>query len=782
MRERRAQPEGFPVTHRQSGSSQFPQMQPTAAQPPHQQQQVPQLQSFLATAGPVAAGTACQPADREEYLRDACKAHDLTSACIFVSTLSEDDQQQILPNVFDDLFQTLQDVASNETEEGKVRSVTADQLADLAFQLGQLQLQPGQQAALQRVMQAIADIAKYKTDELQSRGLSRIVWGFAGAAARNDSLMSVVAAEVVNKIRGFNHEELARTAWAFAKCGLWNEQLATCLTRECMDKIEYFTPESLSSLSWALAQWGTHEEQLLSAIAQALLRQKDNFEPANMAMVTWALSTLKYKNEPLMKAITCESISQMSLFTNQDLAHIAWAFSNLRVQDRNFYLAISHQVQRNAAMQPSEIANVAWAFAKNHMADQPVMRLLADQAEPQIGSFKAAEITMLTWAFAVAGQPHVGLLSEIGSKVAKRAEKFSASQLAHVTWAFGALSLRQADLCERVARVFEQNQNTFTAQGLTQIVWGFARVKYRDRCFMDAAASHIINGISDLKPLALWRCVWAYNTLLVSNAGLRKAILVEAAKPKKLNEFSLKGLARLVESCKVGHKTSEQQCLEESLKQRLVPAAQGLESLFPDFNSLHDGNQEAFSSLQNQNIGTSDLPACATKLILDELAFGTPPWSFISRCLQEVHGRRIADGVFIDVEVEVLQDMASKGELKKTILRPLGEANPEDESMKAQRLLVANVFGSTVESEALFLALSDACASIYTTLRLTPTERHCQAVCGSLRILLSQVPSFSSISLLLQMRRRFPNVRVEFVEMQLAAPANPSKSVGLETY
>lgn len=777
-RDRRLQQEGYPaVAHRPQGTAQFKQMPHNLQQPPHQAP----LQHLLAT-GPVSMPAPSPSAhDREEVIREACKAHDIAKAVMMIANLSDDDGLQILPNVLEDLNQALQEVAQSDGEEGRLRSVPAEHLAELAYQMGRIPVSPGQQPVVARIMQVTAEKAKYRTEELPPRCLSRMVWGFAGASARNDPLMSVVAAAVVNKSRGFNHEELSNTAWAFAKCGLWNAQLAQCLARECMEKMDTFSTQSLASISWAMAQWGAREEPLLKAIAQTLHRQRDNFEPAQMSMVSWAFSTLSFKYDPLLNAIMAESINQIGNFTNPELAHLAWAFANLRVQDRGLYLAIAQQVQRNSAgpasMEPAEIANIAWAFAKNQMGTDSVMRFIAEQAEPQIGSFKAAEITMLIWAFAVTGQQHFGLMSEIGSKVAKRAEKFTPSQLAHVTWAFGALGMRQSDLCEKVAMCFENNKAGFTAQGLVQIVWGFAMVQYRHKGFMESVALQIIHGISDLKPLALWRCAWAYNTLLVSHAELRKAILDAAV--ERVNEFSLKGLARLVECYKIGHHTENQARLETHLKERLSMAVEGFNKLFPDFDSLHDVmNSEALPPLQS--IGMADLKVFATETILADLGFTTPNWSFVSRCLKEVHMRCLPDCVGFEIQAEnALQQV----QISEFCVRAFGEGVDNSESyIEATDLLVPDLFGGTPASEAVLVALGEASVHVYRSLLVNPqSSEDCKAVIGYLRMFLSQIPSFSIISLLVQWRTRFPNVQIEFVEMQMTAPKTVSKSVGMES-
>ncbi|CAK9020048.1 unnamed protein product [Durusdinium trenchii] len=486
----------------------------------------------------------------------------------------------------------------------------------------------------------MAEFSQYKTEELTPYAISRMVWGYACLSARNDPLMSILAAEVVKKIRGFKHQELANTAWAFAKCGLWNDQLARSLASQCLDQMEDFSTESLSSVAWAMAQWSTQEEGLLQKMGDSLLSKMETFEPGPMSTIAWAFSTLNFKHEKLTNAILVESTRKISSFSIKEVAHLAWAFANLRVPDTQLFSKIAEHVERSdAAMQPAEIANMAWALAKSHLVREPIMRRLAQEAVNQIGGFKAAEITMLTWACAVSNQKDLQLMLEIGSKVSQRCSKFTPPQLSHIIWAFGALGMRHIDLCESVAKccqsafVTTDNSGTsYNANSLTQVVWGFASVQYRNVSFMHEAAKYIIkSGVSALKPLALWRCASAYNSMLMNNKEIKQA-LVEACNKK--NDFSLKGLTRLLECYTMCHPSPEQETLEQVLDARLEAVALQLSQLFtPSFPSdIPDPDPKILEFLIQS--GLLDLQTQGLKFILKKLQFSTPSWSFMSKCLK----------------------------------------------------------------------------------------------------------------------------------------------------
>ncbi|CAE7872131.1 unnamed protein product [Symbiodinium necroappetens] len=128
----------------------FKQMPHNLQQPPHQAP----LQHLLAT-GPVSMPAPSPSAhDREEVIREACKAHDIAKAVMMIANLSDDDGLQILPNVLEDLNQALQEVAQSDGEEGRLRSVPAEHLAELAYQMGRIPVSPGRMLRKTRLPRA----------------------------------------------------------------------------------------------------------------------------------------------------------------------------------------------------------------------------------------------------------------------------------------------------------------------------------------------------------------------------------------------------------------------------------------------------------------------------------------------------------------------------------------------------------------------------------------------------------------------------------------------------
>lgn len=121
--------------------------------------------------------------------------------------------------------------------------------------------------------------------------------------------------------------------------------------------------------------------------------------------------------------------------------------------------------------------------------------------------------------------------------MSQRCNKFSPHQLAHIVWAYGALGMRHSELCEAVSKSCQLEMSGFNANALAQICWGFAMVEHRHVSFMHEAARYIVGGIETLKPLALWRCASAFNSLMVHSKEMKESILQEAL--QKHEEFSL---------------------------------------------------------------------------------------------------------------------------------------------------------------------------------------------------------------------------------------------------
>lgn len=662
-------------------------------------------------------------------------------------------------------------------------------LADLAFALGKLQLQD---PCVNELLHRLADIAKYRVEHFTAHDMSGMVWGFASLGVRNESLMSVTAAEVVNKISNFDQRQLSNTAWAFAKCGLWNEQLVNAIASECLSKIATFTAQSLSHISWAMAQWGTRREDLMDAISCEAQRKIPEFAPPSLAMIAWSFASLQLKSIHLMTAISSEAMGKICHFKTQDLAHLAWAFANLRIQDAELFDKMAEKIKENIkGTLPPELSNIAWAFSKNGLPNESLMAVIASEAIAQIRSFKPAEIAMLTWAFAVAGLQNKELMTEIGAQVGKRIERYSAPQLSHIAWAFGALSLRHSEFLVALSTFVHGHMDAFKAQGLSNIAWALAMVSFRDDGLLLRIAPEIARDVGELRPLALARCAWAYRVLTVQCPKLMAAITQEAA--KKVAEFPTKALAKLVDAVFVVPEAgADARVLEQTLDTRvreLVDHIVGAIRMDPRF-------EEEKYAQGLIGLGLLDVGLVGTPSVLKRLEIDMPSMEFVDKCVRQAEHLRTSvpnpELAIAQVNLELCtsddcrewqcrwEDFLVRSNApgggyddcgkfhRRFVDRSTSEVDeqmmsfPQYDENASQGLVAVDLGGRSGKSEVIFLVLS-AIHSRLNSLGRGNADLS-GMITGSVQIFSCIVPSLSAIGALQQFRMLYKGVTVEFVE------------------
>eukprot|EP00927_Polykrikos_kofoidii_P086191 TRINITY_DN958_c0_g1_i1.p1 TRINITY_DN958_c0_g1~~TRINITY_DN958_c0_g1_i1.p1 ORF type:complete len:877 (-),score=149.23 TRINITY_DN958_c0_g1_i1:314-2944(-) len=655
-------------------------------------------------------------------------------------------------------------------------SIQTKDLADLACALGKLQLTHSQTAdVVSDLLRLVGDIAVYRVARFTPHDMAGIVWGFASLVVRNESLMSVIAAEVVDKKKDFDQRHMSYTAWAFAKCGLWNEQLVNAIASECLAKIETFTAQSLSHISWAVAQWAAQQDELMDAIAEEVQKKIKDFFPAPLSMVAWSFASLQVKHTSLMSVISSEATEKISSFRMLDLAHLAWAFANLRIQDHTLFNAMAEEIQHSIKeTMPHALANIAWAFSKTNFMHEALMVAIADEATLQIRKFETAEVAMLTWAFAVAGQQNKPLMTEIGSQVAKYIDKYSAPQLSHIAWAFGALSLRHCEFLKSLSMHVHGSVDRFKSGGLSNIVWSFAMVTFRDEPFLRLVAPEIARESSGLRPLALTRCAWAYSALAVRIPELVAALSAEAL--NKLDDFPTKALVKLIDAIYMSP-SAQYMPLERALAERIMEVANFLRVVWPSRIVLEEADVEAYSK-QLLDFGLIDFGIVGTPLLLTQLGIQLPGRDFIQRCRkqawlehssQDSQARRIQDTSvrrgFTAAELEVTFMEEAKHDWvvrdQRGCENSYDPGGPEDANLY---FYAATLPGRHGRAESTFAVLVESCAIIASMGVDLNSASQCARVSGYIQIIALVVPCISTVGALKQFAVMFPGVALEFGE------------------
>eukprot|EP00930_Biecheleria_cincta_P067170 TRINITY_DN5358_c1_g1_i1.p1 TRINITY_DN5358_c1_g1~~TRINITY_DN5358_c1_g1_i1.p1 ORF type:complete len:1098 (+),score=191.79 TRINITY_DN5358_c1_g1_i1:67-3360(+) len=563
-----------------------------------------------------------------QALQEKCQTHDVKASLHYFHRLAQLDSLSV-----SHFRVAVSEIHRLLIQVGEDHMLTCRQLADLTYDMGTLGRFKNE-PLVRNVMQLLSELTWQRREHLTPSACSSFVWGFACLIWREDRLMSVVAAAVVKKIDSLDHKDLANTAWGFAKAGLWNQELGNCLFQECQAKIDTFSPQSLSSVAWAMAEWSFKNDILVDTVTRAVLRKCDDFEPAQLSMTAWAFSNLEIKNGNLMNRFAETSRRKITRFTTADLAHLGWAFANLKIQDDELFGLMSTEVKRGVkGMQPLELVNIAWAFSKTNFASPDVMQMLADEAVLQISNFKPGEITMLTWAYAAVAHQHTGMMSQIGDKVARHMYKFTPLQLAHVAWAFGALALRHEGLMKHISMSAQADPESFKAHGLLHVAWTFAKVDYWAEDFFRAAAPVIIDGMSQLKPLALCRCARAYESVQDSGKIVIQAVVNEAC--RKIEEFKIRDLVKLVDQLPLCTMIPAYQQLQYSLDVKCDEVAQVMMDVFLE-GADSVNYAESCDRLRHVCVGINDFGLRQTPRILSKLGFEMPAFSALMHAWESV--------------------------------------------------------------------------------------------------------------------------------------------------
>lgn len=649
-------------------------------------------------------------------------------------------------------------------------------LADVSVALGKLQFN---EPVVIELLETVADIAKHRMDRFTPHDMTCIAWGFASLSVRNEPLMSVLAAEVVNKIRTFDQRHLSNTAWAFAKCGLWNAQLVQLITEESLVKISTFTANSLGHISWAMAHWGARNSTMMDAIAQEVQAKISDFSPMPLAMTAWSFSSLQIRNAQLFEVISQDTIAKISDCTTQDLAHLAWAYANLLIHDPVLFSVMASEIERTIeGAQPPQLANIAWAYSKVDIKAEPCMVAVADVAVHQIRDFKPAELAMLTWAFAVAGVRVKPLMQEIGTQVSQRIDTYTPSQLSNIAWAFGSLLLRHCVFLQTLSAHMETSFSAFKAQGLTNIVWAFAMVSYHDEPLLRRTAPRIARDAAELRPFPLARCAWAYQLFGVPNPQVLAAISVEAI--KKLDKFPTKALMKLVDSLYVSPAAMELRRLERALEARVAQVALVLRQTW-DPATIFPGREPENYSRTLQSFGHVDCGVVGTPMLLSQLHVGVPGRDFMLQVrtrswvadIRDSHSHRwdLSSRKYAVARADIcFEDQSLNTWLTSLACHSMGA-----DVAKKQWLVAVDFLPSRpARLECAFVVLSDLCTRIF-AMGVDPGSLEARSrVAGSVQMHSNVIPCLSTIGAIHQFNMLFQGVAVYFAE-QVTDAGKPSQ-------
>eukprot|EP00933_Yihiella_yeosuensis_P010660 TRINITY_DN11742_c0_g2_i1.p1 TRINITY_DN11742_c0_g2~~TRINITY_DN11742_c0_g2_i1.p1 ORF type:complete len:226 (+),score=33.58 TRINITY_DN11742_c0_g2_i1:183-860(+) len=174
-----------------------------------------------------------------------------------------------------------------------------------------------------------------------------------------------------------------------------------------------------------------------------------------------------------------------------------------------------------------------------------------------------------------------------------------------------------------------------------------------------------------------------------------------------------------------------------------------------------------------KKLALMDLGLRGSSIIFKRLGIDMPSFEFTSQCLMKVRTMQ-ADAAMAEFEVKLMKD----GSDEKTFSAftenrygiPTMELQDDDESRRVQEafsLFSPQCAPSTLDSEAIHRLIAKVCADICFNLGVSPYDTNdCKAVRGRVSTMITTVPSLVSVGKLLLFQKRFPEVKLEFVEVQ----------------
>jgi len=635
---------------------------------------------------------------------------------------------------------------------------SVDDLAELVFALSELKT-PDRNVIVADILREVGEIAMQHADQLSPSSLPRLAYGFMCCGIRNIPLMSVIAAEVVHKIKHLGERELAYVARAFAEHSLWNDQLVNEILDQSAHHMASFSPESLTDITWALAQWSAHKPRFVALVADQVQAKIKDFTPTQLAHVGFAFASLpRHMQQTTRQLMTCigdEAMLKLHLCSSGDLTDLTWAFVNV-------------------------------GMSQSHQA---LMSGIATMAQRKLHNFLAADIARMTWLFAWGCLQHKPFMTSVGDMVASSMNQYDPTQLSTIAWSLGYLSVRHNEfltvLCGNVHQALAQQQQRphgsgphFGAPQLSNVAFACATAGQMDVELLQLAAPHIIRDIKDLKYTSLCRCAWAYRRLSAPCSKLIDAIVTEAE--VKVGEFTTKALSVLVDQvcCSplmLSNGTTHP--LHEALNARTDAVAAML------VDKLRPGHVPEDYSAQLRAQNFSSCGHAGTPVLCKKLDMPLPGRDFVRRCRNRTQLWR-GEGMdahtgelpcrYAVAEVEVSCDRGERPVCRR-VLRHDGDAS-DWQGGGGQWLQPVELPGGPGRSIALFAVLLEVCALLASAGVDFESWESRAAVTGTVDVFSTAVPDISCIGAMRQFTLLFENLALCFAE-QVHADTNDMDSV-----
>uniref|UniRef100_A0A383VCV1 FAST kinase leucine-rich domain-containing protein n=1 Tax=Tetradesmus obliquus TaxID=3088 RepID=A0A383VCV1_TETOB len=338
---------------------------------------------------------------------------------------------------------------------------TPQGLANSAWALATLRVNPGPRLTAQLLQSSGAAMRKFKPVELAQLG-----WGLAVLRVRApEPWVAAWRGAVAAVIDKLNPQGVSMVLWAAAR--IWEHQEHSALQQLWLSQQQGISQQQLPRASSPLQQQGAvaavqgswtdtgaaaagPPAGWMAAAEAAIRRQLHQYTPHSLSICLWAFAKLGHRPADSFTAKALKAV-QGQLCTAScrpaDLAVLLYSCAALHFRPCRQWMDVhgAALLQRARSLSMRETANVLWAMGRLGAApnDPDVLRLLMKQLYYGMQDANGRDLASSLWALASIGhKPDKAWMGIFGAQAEALVHEFTPQEIANLLWAYAKLGMK----------------------------------------------------------------------------------------------------------------------------------------------------------------------------------------------------------------------------------------------------------------------------------------------------------------------------------------------------
>jgi len=294
--------------------------------------------------------------------------------------------------------------------------------------------------AEQRLLCIIADITGPRLSELKSFELSNLIWAYAKLSMGIPQLFAAVAGRMMHrKENEFSLQCLSMVVWSFATAKQKDNTLFRSLAVEVHSKAADAKPQAIANTLWAYAKNRSVEAPLFKMLADVALSNNLlwTFKPQELSNTVWSFATVALRHEPLCQSMLAVVISKRWSLNPQNISNILWAYSKLELGKEAGQLVpelLYVSLRKLPQHKPQELSAIVWAASRDSPTNWHFFETAANICARRLHEFPPHALAYMVEAYATIEQ---GALASAFSEAMVRESlgrlhQFELSSLTHL--------------------------------------------------------------------------------------------------------------------------------------------------------------------------------------------------------------------------------------------------------------------------------------------------------------------------------------------------------------